>query len=393
MKDKEFLMIPGPTPTPQSALLALAKHPIGHRTAEFSNVFAQITQDLKWVFQTQQDVITFASSGTGAMEAAIFNTINEGDKVLCIVGGKFGQRWKELAKMKGAVAESIDVEWGKALDLKVLKEKLDSDKSKEIKAVCITHNETSTGVTNPLKEIAQIVNQHGALIIVDAVTSLGAINLEFDKWGIDIAVAGSQKGFMIPPGLAFIALSDKAWKAVDDCKYPSYYFNLKSARKNLQKDTTPYTPAVNLFMALSESLKIMKEEGIENIFNRHARLSAAIQSAIPAMGLKLYVDEPSARSNSISAILAPEGMNADDFRKEMKNRFDISLAGGQDHLKGKIFRIGHLGFCSDRDILAVISCMEVCLAQLGYNVEFGKGPAAASKTIFDMLKERQLVKK
>jgi aspartate aminotransferase-like enzyme len=387
MRDKEFLMIPGPTPTPQSVLLALAKHPIGHRTPEFSQIFADVLEGLRWLFQTKQDVITFASSGSGAMEAAIYNTINPGDKVLCVVGGKFGERWRDIALMKGADVDTIDVEWGKALEISILEEILNEDTAKKIKAVCVTHNETSTGVTNPLKDISEIVNKHGALLIVDAVTSLGAINMPFDEWNIDIAVSGSQKGFMLPPGLGFIALSEKAWKAVDRCNMPSYYFNLKSARKNLLKNTTPYTPAVNLFVALEAALKMMQEEGLENIFKRHARLAACVQSAVPSLGMKLYVEDPCVRSNSISAVCAPEGMNADDFRKAMKKRFDISLAGGQEHLKGKIFRIGHLGFCSDRDILATVSCIEVCLAELGYPVEFGKGSAEAAKVILEYAKE------
>lgn len=389
MRDKEFLMIPGPTPTPESVLLALAKHPIGHRTPEFSNIFNEVHEGLKWIFQTKQDVITFASSGSGAMEAAIYNTINVGDKVLCIVAGKFGERWRDMSKMRGANVETIDVEWGKALDVNVLKQRLDADKAKEIKAVCITHNETSTGVTHPLKEVAAAVNNHGALLIVDAVTSLGAINMPFDEWGIDIAVCGSQKAFMLPPGLGFIALSEKAWAAVDNCKNPSYYFNLKSARKNLAKNTTPYTPAVNMFVALNVALNMMKEEGLENIFKRHERLSACIQAAVPAMGLKMYVEDPKSRSNSITAVLAPEGMDADVFRKAMKKRFDISLAGGQEHLKGKIFRIGHLGFCSDRDIVSTIACIEICLAELGYSIDLGKGSAAAAKSILGLVESRR----
>ena len=387
MRDKEFLMIPGPTPVPESVLLALAKHPIGHRTPEFSAIFDDVTDGLRWLFQTEQDVITLASSGSGAMEAAIFNTINEQDKVLCIVGGKFGERWRDIARVKGASVDTIDVEWGSVLDIKVLKEKLQTDK---YKAVCITHNETSTGVTNPLKEVAEVVNDYGALLIVDAVTSLGAIDMPFDKWGIDIAVSGSQKGFMLPPGLGFIAISEKAWKAVDECKMPGYYFDLKKARKNLAKSTTPYTPAVNMFLALQAAFEIMKEEGLENIFNRHSMLAASVQAAMPALGLNMFVKDKSARSNSISAICAPEGINADDFRKAMKKRFDISLAGGQEHLKGKIFRIGHLGFCAPRDILASISCMEICLAELGHGDHFGKGSAAAAKTMFEFSTQQKV---
>lgn len=388
MKDKDFLMIPGPTPTPESVLLALAKHPIGHRTPEFTEIFNDVHKGLQWLFQTNQEVITLASSGTGAMEAAIYNTINKGDKILSVITGKFGERWGDIARMKGATVDTIDIEWGKALDVNVLKEKLDADKNKEYKAVCITHNETSTGVTNKLEAVAKVVKAHGALLIVDAITSLGAIDLPFDKWGIDIAVSGSQKGFMLPPGLAFITLSDKAWEVVESCEHPSFYFNLKSARKNLQKGTTPYTPAVNMFVALNVALEMMQKEGLQNIFNRHAAIAKCAQAAATAIGLKLFVEDPDVRSNAITAICAPEGIDADDFRKVMKKRFDISLAGGQDHLKGKIFRMGHLGFCIPREILATIPCIEICMAELGYDIEFGKGSAAAAKVLFELSKEK-----
>lgn len=389
MRDKEFLMIPGPTPVPESVLLAMARHPIGHRTPEFTAIFNEVSDGLRWLFQTKQDVLTFASSGSGAMEAAIYGTVNPGDKVLAIVGGKFGERWRDLAKTKGADVDTLDVEWGKPVNIEDLKAKLYQNTSPKYKIVCITHNETSTGVTNPLKEIAQVVREYDALLFVDAVTSLGAINMPFDEWGIDMAVSGSQKGFMCPPGLGFLAVSEKAWAAVDECKNPSYYFNLRKAQKNLHKGTTPYTPAVNMFIGLKEALSIMKEEGLENIFRRHEICASAIRAAVPEMGLKMYVDDASARSNSISAILAPDGMNADDFRKAMNKRFDISMAGGQEHLKGKIFRIGTLGFCAPREVLMTISCMEVCLAELGYNVEFGKGSAAANRVVYEMTTQKE----
>lgn len=390
MKGKDFLMIPGPTPVPESVLLAMAKHPIGHRTPEFSDIFANVSSGLKWLFQTSQDVFTFASSGTGAMEAAIFNTINQGDKVLCVESGKFGERWGKIVKAKGGIPDILNVEWGTALNIDVLKEKMAANP--DYKAVCVTHNETSTGVTHPLKEIAEVVRSTKALLIVDAITSLGAINLEFDAWGVDMAVSGSQKGFMLPPGLAFIAVSDKAWKVVDKCEYPSFYFDLKAAKKNMEKNTTPYTPAVNLFVGLDESLRLMQEEGLCNIFIRHERLGSCVRAAVEAMGLKLYVADKAAQSNTITAVEAPEGMNAENFRKMMKKRFDISLAGGQDELKGKIFRIGTLGFCCDRDVLATVACMEICLAELGYPVELGTGSAAAAKKLMELTKKYEIEK-
>lgn len=376
MKDKQFLMIPGPTPVPETALLAMAKHPIGHRSAEFSSLLKEVFADLKWLFQTQEDVFIYASSGTGAMEAAIYNLVNPGDKVLSLVIGNFGERWAKIAEMRGADVERITVDFGKAIDPVVLKKRLDEDKNKEIKFVTLTHNETSTGVTNDLQTLVGIIQQHGALSIVDAITSLGAIPLEMDNWGIDIVVSGSQKGFMIPPGLAFLACSKKAFEVHKQCKNPSFYFNFSAYKKSAAEDTTPYTPAVSLIAGLHETLKMMREEGLDNIFLRHTRLAAGLRTAVRAMGLQLFVEDDEIGSNAITSILPPEGVSVADIRKALKNDFDMVVADGQNQLKGKIFRMGHLGFVSERDLIAAVGALEMTLVKLGYNLEKGKATSA-----------------
>ena len=258
MKDKQFLMIPGPTPVPESVLLAMAKHPLGHRSSEFSAIMKEVYQDLKWLFQTKEDVFVYTSSGTGAMEAAISNLVDPGDKVLSLVIGNFSERWAKIAEMRGADVERITAEWGQASDPAILKERLNQDINKEIKFVTFIHNETSTGVTNDVETISRIIREHGAISIMDGVTSVGAIPLKMDEWGIDVVVSGSQKGFMIPPGLAFLACSQKAWQAYENCKNPSFYFNFGAYKKSIAADTTPYTPNVSLIVALREALSMMK---------------------------------------------------------------------------------------------------------------------------------------
>jgi aspartate aminotransferase-like enzyme len=377
MNDKLMLMIPGPTPVPEAALLALAKHPIGHRTSEFSNILAEVTENLKWLHQTQSDVLTLNVSGTGAVEAGIINFLSPGDRILVGSNGKFGERWVEVGQAYGLNVEEVKVEWGKPLDPAVFAEKLQADTQKQIKAVIITHSETSTGVLNDLESINRHVKAHGeALIIVDAVTSLGAFNLPVDAWGLDIVASGSQKGYMIPPGLGFVSVSPKAWEAYKTAKLPKYYLDLGKYRKATAKNTTPFTPPVNLIVALHTTLRIMKEEGLESIFARHERLKNATRAAIQGLNLPLLAADSSA-SPAITAV-APQGIESDKIRSLMKKRFDIALAGGQDHLSNKIFRIGHLGFVSDRDILSCIASLEVTLTELGYeDFNPGSGIAAA----------------
>ena len=379
MNDKLMLMIPGPTPVPEAALLALAKHPIGHRTSEFSNILAEVTANLKWLHQTESDVLMLTASGTGAVEAGIINFLSPGDRVLVGCNGKFGDRWGEVAEAYGLQVEKITAEWGQPLDPAVFAQKLAADKDKQIKAVILTHSETSTGVLNDLEAIVGHVKEHGeALMILDAVTSLGAYNVPMDTLGIDVIASGSQKGYMIPPGLGFVAVSAKAWEAYKTAKLPKYYLDLGKYRKSTAKNTTPFTPPVNLIVALHATLKMMREEGLESIFARHQRLTQATREAVKALNLPLFAADNCA-SPAITSV-APDRVDAEQIRSILKKKFDIALAGGQDHLKGKIFRIGHLGFVSDRDILSAIGALEVALRELGYEgFTPGAGVAAASR--------------
>ncbi|AFY62201.1 alanine--glyoxylate aminotransferase family protein [Synechococcus sp. PCC 6312] len=380
MKDKSMLMIPGPTPVPESVLRALGTHPMGHRSGEFSQIFARVTQGLKWLHQTENDVLILASSGTGAMEAGLINFLSPGDRVLVGSNGKFGERWAEVALAYGLDVQEVKSPWGTPLNPDDFKAALEADTAKTIKAVVITHSETSTGVLNDLEAINHHVKAHGALIIVDAVTSLGAVSVPVDAWGLDVVGSGSQKGYMMPPGLGFVSVSAKAWEAYTTAKLPKFYLDLGKYRKDAAKNTTPYTPAINLFFALDVALEIMKAEGLENIFARHARLTQAMRAAIKALNLDLYAPDDSA-SPAITAV-APKGIDAEKIRSIMKKRFDIVLAGGQDHLKGQVFRIGHLGFVCDRDILAAIAGLEASLRELGYESFVpGAGVVAAAKVI------------
>ena len=382
MDDKLMLMIPGPTPVPETALLAMAKHPIGHRSGDFSKIMAEVTENLKWLHQTKNDVLILASSGTGAMEAGMINFLSPGDRVLCGCNGKFGDRWAEVATAYGLQVEKITAEWGKALETEKFRQHLEADKNKQIKAVILTHSETSTGVLNDIETINGYVKAHGeALIIVDAVTSLGAVSIPVDELGLDVVASGSQKGYMIPPGLAFVAVGAKAWTAYETAKLPRYYLDLGKYRKDAAKNTTPFTPPVNLFFALQATLRIMQTEGLENIFARHDRLKGVTRAAIKALGLPLLGPDTVA-SPAVTAVAPPPEVEAEKVRAIMKKRFDIALAGGQDHLKGKIFRIGHLGFVCERDILSAIAALEVTLIDLGYeSFTPGAGIAAASRVL------------
>ena len=379
MQDKQLLMIPGPTPVPDSVLLAMAKHPIGHRSGAFSQVIEEITENLKWLHQTQRDVLMLAASGTGAMEAAIINFLSPGDRVLVGNNGKFGDRWAKVSRAFGLEVEEITAEWGKPLDPAAFEEKLTADTQKSIKATIITHSETSTGVLNDLEAINQHVKNHGvSLIIVDSVTSLGAMSVPVDSLALDVVASGSQKGYMIPPGLGFVCVNQKAWKAYETATLPKFYLDLGAYKKATDKNSSPFTPPINLMYGLQVSLQMMRKEGLDSIFERHQRLRAATRAGVKAMGLPLFTADNVA-SPAVTAV-APVEVEAEQIRATMNKQFDIALAGGQDHLKGKIFRIGHLGFVSEQEVLTVLAALETTLQGLGAGgFEPGAGVSAAAK--------------
>ncbi len=375
---KKQLFSPGPTPVPERVLLAMAGPVMHHRDPAYEVLFQEVREGLKYVFQTKQEVLVLASSGTGAMEAAVCNTLSRGDEVLVVRGGKFGERWGEICEAYGLTVTNIDVTWGQAVDPGLIKKALDAKPA--IKAVLVQASETSTGVMHPIKEIADIVKgRAGTILIVDAISALGVSNLPMDQWGIDVLVSGSQKAFMLPPGLAFIALSAKAWGFAEKSDLPKFYFNLKEELAVAQKNQSQFTPAISLVVGLKETLKMLKEEGLENVFKRHEKLAQATREAVKALGLELLA--PTAPSNALTAIKAPEGVDGKKLKKNFEDQFGLIIAGGQSQLKGKIIRIAHIGYFQPLDIIQAVSTLELVLKGLGYPVKLGAGVKVAEEIL------------
>jgi len=364
---------------PESALLAMAQPIIHHRTPQFSEVFKETAELLKYVFQTKQDVLMLAASGTGAMEGSITNLFSPGDEVIVINGGKFGERWGKISEAYGLKAHWITVEWGKAVDPAIVKKAL--DENPRVKAVLVQASETSTCVAHPVKELAALTKDRECLLIVDGITGVGVFDIPMDDWGIDVLVSGSQKAFMLPPGLAFVALSEKAWKFQETSKCPRFYFDYKKERKNLKDNTSAYTPAVTLITGLREALLMIKNEGLQNVFARHDRLARATRAAAGALGLKLLA--PDAPSNAATGIFMPEGVDGGKLVKYLRDEMGVTMAGGQDHLKGKVLRVAHLGYVDTFDTIIAISSIEMALNKLGYKAELGKGVAAAQQILME----------
>lgn len=377
MLKKRYLLTPGPTPVPPESLLAMAKPIIHHRTKQFRSYLAEATKGMQEILQTKNQVITLASSGTGAMEAAVSNLLSAGDKALVVAGGKFGQRWGQICKAYGVDASILEVEWGQAIDPDAIKKEL--EKAADIKAVFTTLCETSTGVRTDIKAIAQITKGHQAIQITDAISALGAEEMKMDEWGIDVVVTGSQKGLMMPPGLAFIALNEKAWKLSESSDLPKYYFNLTKARKSLEGNDTPWTPAVNLVIGLVEALKLMQEEGIDNVIKRHENLAQATREAVMALGLKLLA--PESPSSVVTAVKLPSEIDGIELVKKLRDEYDVWIAGGQADLKGKIIRIAHLGYMNKFDTIVGISALEMALKEMNYKFELGTGIKRAEEIL------------
>lgn len=377
---KKFLLAPGPTPVPEKALLAMAEPMFHHRTPQFEAIFKEAAEGLKWLFQTEKDVLILAASGTGGMEASVANFFSPGDKVVVVNGGKFGERWTKICQTYGLKVIEIMVEWGKAVDPKAVADALKADP--EIRGVFVQASETSTTACHPVKELAEIVKRHdNTILIVDGITAVGVYDIPMDKWEIDILVTGSQKALMLPPGLAFVGVSDKAWKSNETAKCPRFYFDLKRERKNLKDNTTAYTPAVSLIIGLREVLKAMKEEGLENIFARHNRLARATRAAMQAIGLKLLA--PEAPAESCTGVYAPEGVDGGKLFKTLKDTLGVTMAGGQDALKGRVLRIAHLGYVDTFDTIVAVASIEMALKKMGYAVPMGKGVAAAQEILLE----------
>jgi len=359
----EGLRIPGPTPCPAEVLQAMARPMINHRGPEFGQILNDVTAKLKQLFQTKGDVFLLTCSGTGGLEAAIVNTLSPGDKVLSVSVGAFGERFGSIAQQFGAEVIPLNFEWGRAADIDAIRRALQAEP--KIKAVLVTQNETSTGVTNDLASISSVVKEFNKLLLVDAISSLGSINLPVDDWHCDVTVTASQKGWMVPPGLAMVSVSPEAWQAYASAKMPRFNWDFTKARSYLEKGQTPWTPAVSIVFALSVSLEMMLKEGLPGIVSRHARVGKTTRDGIKSLGLSLFADENYA-SNTVTAVAATDGLDTKNLLKIMREEHQIVLAGGQQSLDGKIFRIGHLGWVTEDDIETVISALKVVLPKAGF---------------------------
>ena len=377
---KQYLLSPGPTPIPNEVALAMSETMIHHRTPQFNKVFEEARQGLKTLFGTNGDVLILASSGTGAMEAAVANLFSPGDKVLVINGGKFGERWLNIANAFGLDPIEVKVEWGQAVKVDVVEKQLKLHP--DIQSVMIQASETSTTVLHPVKEIAKLT-KNGPLFLVDGVTAVGVLPVPLDEWGIDALVTGSQKALMLPPGLGFIALSERAWQKTKKAKLPRFYFDLNLERKNQAKGSGAFTPAVSLIFGLRASLNMMVREGFDRVYARHARMARATRAAATAMGLKLLA--PDSPSPAATGIFLPKGLDADKVLDYLRDQMGVILAEGQDQLKGKAIRIAHVGYMGAFDVITAIAALEMALRKFGAEIPFGRGVAAAQEVLMEAL--------
>ena len=380
---KNYLLAPGPTPVPPRVLLAMAQPIIHHRTPQFSRIFAEAKNGLKEIFQTEQDVLMLASSGSGAMEAAVSNLFSPGDEVLVINGGKFGERWLRIASAYGLKVCELRVEWGRSVKVDDVSRLLEQRPA--IRGLLVQASETSTTALQPVEALAQLTRARDTLLVVDGITALGVFDLPMDRWGIDVLITGAQKALMLPPGLAFIALSERAWKRTREAKLPRFYFDLNKERENQAKDTTAWTPAISLVIGLRESLAMIREEGLQRIFTRCARMAAATRAAAAALELQLVARD--APSPALTGIYTPADVDGGKLVAYLRDRMGVTFAGGQDQLKGKIVRIAHLGYMGVFDVVTAIAALEMALCHFHHPVPLGRGVGAAQEVLMSELAE------
>jgi aspartate aminotransferase-like enzyme len=373
---KPVLLTPGPTQVPEEVLASASLPIMHHRTPQFEAIFEEAAENLKYIFQTENPVIILTSSGTGALESSVINLCSPGDKVIAVNGGKFGERWIELCKAFHLDLVEISIPWHRTVKPEEIEKALKDNP--DAKVVFTTLSETSSGGVTDIESIAKITRTSPALLVVDAVSGLGVTPLYTDKWGVDVVVSGSQKGFMLPPGLGFITMNERAQKAMESSTLSKYYFDLKKAYKNHAKNTTPWTPAISIIVQLNIALRIMKEEGIENIFTRHHKLSEAIREGVKALGLTLYNENT---GDCCIAVNLPGGIDGGKFVKLARDKYQVTFAGGQGDLKGKIFRISAMGNVGPNDVILGLATIERTLTELGYSFEKGKGIAAAISSL------------
>ena len=374
---KYYLMAPGPTPVPSNVLLAMAQPVLHHRTPEYEALFIEVRAGLKRLFQTGQDVIPFTSSGTGALEAAVCNSLSAGDTVLVLRAGKFGERWEEICRTYGVTVVPMEAPFGHTVSAEVVAETL--RRHPHAKAVLIQHSESSTGVLHDVRGIAAVTRGTDAILIADAVSSLGIADLRMDEWGVDVVVSGSQKGLMLPPGLSFCALSDKAWGHVKTSRLPKYYFDITAERKFVARNECRFTPAVSIVVGLREVLRMLEVEGLPNVFRRHERLARATRSGAEALGLELFAKAHP--SPALTAVVAPRGIDSEAVLSTDSTSHTITIAGGQGEMKGQVFRLGHMGYVGDFDVVTALAALEQVLAELGHPVDFGASVRAAQKVL------------
>jgi aspartate aminotransferase-like enzyme len=375
---KRYLLAPGPTPVPPEALLAMAMPIIHHRSPDFLPVLDSAKKGLQWLYQTKNDVLIICSTGTGGMVGAVNNFFSPGDRALVINAGNFGERWTKICKAYNLAVEEIKIDWGYSVKPEEVEKALKKDPS--IRGVFVQASETSTGVYHDIKSLASIVRKRDdTLLVVDAISALVAHDLKMDEWGVDVLIGGSQKGLMLPPGLAFVGVSEKAWAFADRASSPKFYFNFKKERESLSKNQTSFTSPVTLIIGLNESLKMLRTEGLENAFARHEKLAAATREAVKALGLDMFTKE--SPSNAVTAISAPAGMDGQEIYKNLRVKYGITAAGGQGHVKGKIFRIAHLGYAGAFDVITAIAGVEMVLKGMGYPLKLGTGVSVAQELL------------
>ncbi|MDA8238783.1 MAG: alanine--glyoxylate aminotransferase family protein [Nitrospiraceae bacterium] len=375
---KRYLLAPGPTPVPPEALLAMAMPIIHHRSPDFLPVLDSAKKGLQWLYQTKNDVLVLCATGTGGMVGAVNNFFSPGDKALVINAGNFGERWTKICKSYNLSVEEIKIDWGYTVKPEEVEKALKKDPS--IKGVFVQASETSTGVYHDIRALAGIVRKYdNTIFVVDAISALVAHDLRMDEWGIDVLIGGSQKGLMLPPGLAFVGVSEKAWKFAEKATSPKFYFNFKKERESLAKNQTSFTSPVTLIIGLNESLKLLRAEGLENAFARHERLSRATREAVKALGLDMFTKE--SPSFAVTAVNAPAGIDGQEIYKNLRVKYGITAAGGQGHVKGKIFRIAHLGYAGAFDVITAIAGVEMVLKGMGHPLKLGTGVAVAQELL------------
>lgn len=387
IKEKSLLMLPGPTPVPPRVVAAMSAPMINHRGPAFAAAYAEVAEGLRRVFRTREQVYVLPGSGSGGWEAALLNFVGPGETVLSVSIGDFGDRWAKAAAALGYRVEPLHFPWGTAADPARLAERLAADRDGAIKAVLLTHNETSTGVTNPLADLAAAVRRHGALCMVDAVSGLGAVPLEMDAWDLDVVLTGAQKALMLPPGLTIIAAGPRAWQASEHVSGPRFFFDLRPYRKTFDKGQTPYTPAVSLYLGLQEALRMMEEEGLDAIWARHGLMGRMCRAGVRADGLELLVADEAFASAAVTAVRVPAGVAPGPLRRTALDTFGVQLAPGQGKMADEIFRIGHLGYVTPADVITALSATELALAHLGHPVTPGQGVAAAQRVWLEAVRK------